>query len=66
MTVYAVKSEPFDNTDGDWPSMGICVSHNGRPLEIHVVDTFDEDSEATEPTKDLAKLIYDFLIEQGF
>jgi len=67
MATYAVKSEPFDNSDGEWPSMGICVNYNGRSLEIHVIDTDETDTyEPSDACVGLTNFIYSKMIGQGF
>lgn len=64
MAVYAVKSEPFDNSDAINTSMGICMTYNGRPVEVHIIDTGDDGS--TEAVEGLANMIYDKLTGFGF
>lgn len=64
MAVYAVKSEPFDNSDSQNNSRGICVSYNGRPLEIHIVGV---DSDTSDDAVDgLTQFVYSKLVGTGF
>jgi hypothetical protein len=68
MSVYAVKSEPFDSSDGEWPSTAFHMSYNGMSLQVEVTYDGDksEDEHGLAATKGLAILIYSKMLGEGF
>lgn len=68
MAVYAVKSEPFDSSDAEWPSTSFMASYNGMSLEVQVTyDGISEEDEAGhKATEGLAKFLYEKMLGEGF
>ena len=68
MSVFAVKSEPFDSSDGEWPSTAFHMSYNGMSLQVEVTYDGDEgeDEAGHAATEGLANFIYSRMLGEGF